>query len=512
MVSTDGNVDAFVEEVDGEEDGQAAVPEVAQGSVAFVVGCLAPDGGCCDASLVEFVGHESGVGDADAEAECSHGRWVPDALAKLLDDLADPHVIGRVDVRERSDVVSGASTERHLPQVETVVDPVVGERHQVLLVDRVPDPELGGDTSVEEVLHGEPVGAFRRRREAEQLPRLQSFEECPIGRRGGVVELVDDDDVEVARVDGVDAGRREALDGCEDVLEVAGPLRAHPQLAERCVVERVAVGEPALFEDLAAMGDEQQSRPWERPGEVAVVDGGHHRLAGAGRGDQQVSVMTMGAGDGDALQHPLLERAECEVGRGDCRRRPVLGLGGALPELVGLEGLEVAARPVGLEDRCHLGDDVGVPGGRQADVPLQTRNHRAVGQVRGSDVGRGLPAGAIEDPCLRVEAGGGLVVRDTHVGAGIGERLERFDLGAVRIGGGEETNSAAIFEVAAKRREHRVDAGEPDERNQDVDRVRRRDLGDELVEYTRLAGCVDEQRAVAQRGEGPIDGLVRAVG
>ena len=167
-----GDVDAFVEEVNGEEDGQAAVPEVAQGSVAFVVGCLAPDGGCCDASLVEFVGHESGVGDADAEAECSHGRWVPDALAKLLDDLANPHVIGRVDVRERSDVVSGASTERHFPQVETVVDSVVGERHQVLLVDRVPHPELGGDTSVEEVLDGEPVGAFRRRRESEQLPRL----------------------------------------------------------------------------------------------------------------------------------------------------------------------------------------------------------------------------------------------------------------------------------------------------------------------------------------------------
>ena len=193
-------------------------------------------------------------------------------------------------------------------------------------------------------------------------------------------------------------------------------------------------------------------------------------------------------------------------------RRPVLGLGGALPELVGLEGLEVAARPVRLEDGRHLGDDIGVPGGREADVPLQTRNHGAVREIRRSDVGRGLPAGAIEDPRLGVEAGGGLVVRDTNVGSGIGERLERFHLGAVRIRGGEETNSAAILEMAAKRRQHRVDAGEPDEGDQDVDAVRRRDLRDQLVQHTGLAGCVDEQRAVAQRGEGPIDGLVRAVG
>ena len=135
-----------------------------------------------------------------------------------------------------------------------------------------------------------------------------------------MVELVDDDDVEVARVDGVDAGRREALDRCEDVLEVAGPLRAHPQLAEGRVVQRMAEGEEALFEDLSAMGDEEQSGPWERAGEVAVVDGGHHRLAGAGCGDQQIPMVTMGAGDGDALQHSFLERAQ-RAGRSEEWRR-----------------------------------------------------------------------------------------------------------------------------------------------------------------------------------------------
>ena len=131
--------------------------------------------------------------------ECSHGRWVPDALAKLLDDLADPHVVGGVDVREGSDVVAGAPPEGHLPEVEAVVDAVVGERHEVLLIDGVPDAQLGGDAPVEEVLDVEPVGTFRCGRQAEQFPRLKSFEQCPVGRRSGVVELVDDDDVEVGR-------------------------------------------------------------------------------------------------------------------------------------------------------------------------------------------------------------------------------------------------------------------------------------------------------------------------
>ncbi len=143
-------------------------------------------------------------------------------------------MVGGVDVREGSDVVAGAPPERHLPEVEAVVDPVVGERHEVLLIDRVPHPQLGGDAPVEEVLDGEPVGSFRCGGQAEQFPRAESFEECPVGRRSGVVELVDHDDVEVGRVDGIDAGCREALHGCEDVLEVAwadpSPPRAHRRM------------------------------------------------------------------------------------------------------------------------------------------------------------------------------------------------------------------------------------------------------------------------------------------
>ena len=60
-----------------------AVAEIAQRSVAFVVGGVAPHGGSRDTAPVELVGHEAGVGDADAEAEGPHGRQISDALAEL---------------------------------------------------------------------------------------------------------------------------------------------------------------------------------------------------------------------------------------------------------------------------------------------------------------------------------------------------------------------------------------------------------------------------------------------
>ena len=66
-------------------------------------------------------------------------------------------------------------------------------------------------------------------------------------------------------------------------------------------------GEEALFEDLAAVGDEEQPGAWEGSSEVSVVDGRHHGLAGAGGCDQQVPMVAVGASDVDAFQHPLLE-------------------------------------------------------------------------------------------------------------------------------------------------------------------------------------------------------------
>ena len=70
-------------------------------------------------------------------------------LGDLLDDEASPGVGAGVGVAERLDVVAPPSAPRDLTQVETVVDAEVQERREVLLVDRVPQAQLGCDAIVE---------------------------------------------------------------------------------------------------------------------------------------------------------------------------------------------------------------------------------------------------------------------------------------------------------------------------------------------------------------------------
>ena len=128
----------------------------------------------------------------------------------------------------------------------------------MLLVDRVPQPQLGGDAIVEPVQDRQPVAAFGRGREPEQLDGLEVVEHPLVGRRGGVVELVDDDDVEVIGWQRVEAAGVEALDRCEHVLEPVRSCATDPLLAEGWVAQRVAERGEALVEDLLAVGDEQQ--------------------------------------------------------------------------------------------------------------------------------------------------------------------------------------------------------------------------------------------------------------
>jgi hypothetical protein len=86
------------------------------------------------------------------------------------------------------------------------------------------------------------------------------LEEPFVGRRLGVVELVDDDDVEVVGWDPVHPVGRQRLDAGEDVLPALRPSAADVELAERAVGEHLAVGAQRLLEDLLAVRDEQQAR------------------------------------------------------------------------------------------------------------------------------------------------------------------------------------------------------------------------------------------------------------
>ena len=89
--------------------------------------------------------------DADAEAERAHPREIVDAAAQLLHHLPRPGVVRREQVRQALDVVAAAAAPGDLAQIEAVVDAVVDERRRAVLVDGVPEPQLGGDPVVEPV-------------------------------------------------------------------------------------------------------------------------------------------------------------------------------------------------------------------------------------------------------------------------------------------------------------------------------------------------------------------------
>ena len=143
-----GNVDAFVEQIDREHNADASLCQIPEGGLPLRTRAVAPDGDGRDAVAIEVMGHEAGVLDAHAEAEGAHRRGLC-VLGDLLDDEAGPRVGTGVGVAERVDVVAAAPAPWNLAQVEAVVNSEVEKRRQVLLVDRLPKPKLGGDAIVE---------------------------------------------------------------------------------------------------------------------------------------------------------------------------------------------------------------------------------------------------------------------------------------------------------------------------------------------------------------------------
>src|SRR5579862_1647594 len=94
------------------------------------------------------------------EAEGPNALFESKSLFKLLDHGICPYVRGRDRRGEPLNVVTGTSPPRNVAQIEIVRDPEVGKRYQSMLVDRVPEPQLGCDSVVEPVKHRQAVAAF----------------------------------------------------------------------------------------------------------------------------------------------------------------------------------------------------------------------------------------------------------------------------------------------------------------------------------------------------------------
>jgi hypothetical protein len=160
-----------------------------------------------------------------------------------------------------------------------------------------------------------------------------------------------------------------------------------------------------------------------------------------------------------------------------------------------VERLEaVRVHPVALEDVPHLGEEVRLVRLRDPDVPLEALGLGRVREVGGADVRGGVLGFTVEEPSLCVQAGGGVVVRDPHLGAEPVEELDRLHLRRAHVRGGEDPERTAERVVPLDERPEPIEARELDERAEEVDPVRARELAREVGEDALVVRVRDEPR------------------
>ena len=209
-------------------------------------------------------------------------RFAPGAavLPELLSDQLSPPVIACEQVVERRSVIP-APAPLDRGEVGLVGEAVVLERRDELLLQRVPQPHLGGEHAVEVGKKRLAVGALGSGGQPEQDGRPKALEHLlvRIGRR--VVTLVDNDVLPVFGPEPVrEVAPREALDGGEEVGCALRPLRAGQQLAEAAVAEDVTEAGARLAQKLLTVSEGEEVRA---DGLALVVEAGEYGLAAGKR-------------------------------------------------------------------------------------------------------------------------------------------------------------------------------------------------------------------------------------
>ena len=99
------NIDALVEQIYRKQGTHFALPQSGEGCPSVVRWRFGPNGQRRQASFRESSGHEFGVLDTHAEAECSHPVGVAMLLEQFLQHELHSHVIARVETLQFRDVV-----------------------------------------------------------------------------------------------------------------------------------------------------------------------------------------------------------------------------------------------------------------------------------------------------------------------------------------------------------------------------------------------------------------------
>lgn len=101
--------------------------------------------------------------------------------------------------------------------------------------------------TVEPAQDGHSVGPLGSGGESEEKSGLEVLEETVVSGGGGVVKFVDDDDVEVIRLEVLEVDVGEFLDGGEEVVALAWLVLPCPHFGEVSVFEDGPEGGEALL-------------------------------------------------------------------------------------------------------------------------------------------------------------------------------------------------------------------------------------------------------------------------
>jgi hypothetical protein len=326
------------------------------------------------------------VRDAHTEAERAHAARIGDLVRDGAGDQAHAGVVRRVEVLELSHVVA-AARPRDAGEVGLVVQPEVMERAQQAAFERLPQAQLDRNAPIEPVQHALAVSAFRCGGQAHEVLRAEVIQEPFVGGCRGVVELVDDDDVERIRLETRQLQLRQRLHGREHVPPLPRPISVHVQLAKRSLAQHLPEGAEALAQQLLPVRHEQQAQVSELVPQPPVIERGDDGLAGArGSDDEGAEPMVALALHREPLENLALVRKRDDVDGGELKRigRGRRRHGDVEPLRVpcGVVGFEVRFLPVAVERRLELLEDVGRRHLRQPHVPLEAVHQRPLRQVR----------------------------------------------------------------------------------------------------------------------------------
>ena len=306
-------------------------------------------------------------------------------MGDSLGSTPRPNGVASDEVVEFAGVVP-AATPGHRAEVDGIRDAEVLEWRQVAAVDCLPQPELNCDPPSEPTSDITTIHSLWCRRETQELGGPDVIEEGGVARCLGVVKLINDHDVEVRRIDGLDRLGFERLDHPEHMLAGFGPASAGKDLAEGRVLQHRTERRAALPEDLLPVGDEQKSKWAAGPAnERGVIECRDHGLPSAGRGHDEVSMSVVSVSlHHEVLEHSTLVGVRDHVEPGECLAEGVLPTASLAPKRM-FEAVKVSIRrellervvaPVGVECRAHPIDDRGCLGLGEPHVPFEPCVHR----------------------------------------------------------------------------------------------------------------------------------------